>query len=390
MFSMMVLLAAPLVAQQACVLDAAVAQVRARQGELLKVQVEDMSPDVPPAVRRQIARLKDALATAVGAGMRCVPAGSDAATIEGSLAKLLGARQASVPSTTTDSKGGPYGGDLSVSVSTPANVPGLRVVEVSFGIECGDDTLLLLYEVKPEGWRQRMRWQSGEYAEISGAFGDFFMAVVPGDVADGMRVVVAHGTDWCTSRFSGFKLDVLEPRADGGAPRVVWHTERSYSRADGVVRLRSTADGFELRLNAVALDLDEGYERGVVYRYRVAGDQITRVAPIATNGRGFVEEWLDMPWDEAKEQTAPEAIEGLKALHERLAASEKDAKAYVSYEYGPVRACSVKGRYEVEMDAKPGGKQFYAIQEGQNGYTMVNFGTTQDERCSGPDMMKKH
>jgi hypothetical protein len=54
-----------------------------------------------------------------------------------------------------------------------------------------------------------------------------------------------------------------------------------------------------------------------------------------------------------------------------------------------VRACSVKGRYEVEMEADPGGKQFYAIEEGQSGYMMVNFGTTQDERCSGPDLMKK-
>jgi len=61
----------------------------------------------------------------------------------------------------------------------------------------------------------------------------------------------------------------------------------------------------------------------------------------------------------------------------------------VTYSYGPVRACLMKGQYEVEIDAEPGGKQFYDIREGPNGYTMVNFGTTQDERCSGPDLMKK-
>ena len=80
----------------------------------------------------------------------------------------------------------------------------------------------------------------------------------------------------------------------------------------------------------------------------------------------------------------------MKVIHDRIASSDKDSKSYIGYSYGPVRACLMKGRYEVEMIADPGGPQFYAIQEGQNGYTMVNFGTTQDERCSGPDLMKKH
>jgi len=390
----MALLAAPLAAQQKCATDAVVAQVHARQSELLKVQVEDMTNEVPPAARGQISHLKDALATAVDAGMGCVPAGSDAATIERSLAKLLGANQPEKPFTPSNGPSdvpvaGIYGADLDVAVSTPTNAPQLRAVEVSFGIECGEDTLLLLYEAKPEGWRQVLRWQSGDYADISGAFGGFFLyAILPGDVPGERRVAVVHGTDWCTSRFSGLKLYMLAPSAAGGAPRVVWHTERSYSRGDSVPRLRSTADGFELRLNDVALDID-GYERSVIYRYRVAGDQVVRVAPIATNGRGFVEEWLTMPWDEAKAQTSPNEIEGMKVVHERLAKSDKDVKTYVSYKYGPVRACSVKGRYEVEMEADPGGKQFYAIEEGQSGYMMVNFGTTQDERCSGPDLMKK-
>ncbi len=115
-----------------------------------------------------------------------------------------------------------------------------------------------------------------------------------------------------------------------------------------------------------------------------------RIELIALNGRGFVEEWLDMPWDEAKGQTSVDAAEPMKIVHDRYSQSQKDTKTFVSYSYGPVRACRVKGRYEVEMDADPGGPQYFAIEQGQNGYTMVNFGTTQDERCGGPDLMKRH
>jgi hypothetical protein len=182
-------------------------------------------------------------------------------------------------------------------------------------------------------------------------------------------------------------MDLLTPSAAGGAPQVIWHTEDGYSRGDLNNRLRATEDGFEFRVNAPALDAN-AYERNVIYRYQVKTNAVKRVGPIATTGRGFVEEWLSMPWDEAKNVTAQEAIAGMKTIHDRLQQEDKDVKTYVGYTYGPVRSCTVKGRYEVEMDADPGGPQFYAIQEGKDGYSMVNFGTTQDERCSSPDLMK--
>jgi len=354
-----------------------------------------MEIKVPPMVRTQVGALKDALVKAVDESMRCAIVSEGAAAMEATLAKRLDANQPEKPFTPQageidELEDGVYGATLKVAVSTPANAQQLRAVEVSFGIECGDDTVLMLYEAKSEGWRRVLRWQSPEYADISGAFGDLFAyAVIPGAMTSEMRMVVAHGTPWCTSRFSGFAIDVLAPAVHGDTPRVVWHTARGYSRGDFATSLRATRDGFELRINEPTMDANV-FERTVVYHYRISGDHVERIEPIALNGRGFVEEWLDMPWDEAKGQTSVDAAEPMKIVHDRYSESQKDTKTFVSYSYGPVRACLVKGRYEVEMDADPGGPQYFAIKQGQNGYTMVNFGTTQDERCGGPDLMKRH
>jgi hypothetical protein len=377
---LMTMVAAPAFAQSVCNTNLPVSALHARQAQLAEGTVEEMSTEVPELMRSQLSGLKNALAATVEAQMHCTPAGADAATIQAQLAKLMGANQPAAKNAPA------YGSGVNVAVAAPANAPQLRAVTVSYSIECGDDSLLLLYEPGQNGWRRIIKWQSPEYATISDAFGDFFQyAVVPGTP---VKVAVAHGAAWCTSRFSGFKMDLLE--ATGADPRLAWHIQRPYSRGDFNIRMRSTADGFELRLNAVALDIN-GFERTVIYRYRVDGDQVERVTPIATDGRGFVEEWLAAPWDEAKGQTAPDAEEAMKAVHERQAQLEKSDKTYVTYTYGPVRSCTVKGRFEVEMDAAPGGPQFYAIQQRSegDGYTMVNFGTTQDERCSGPDLMKK-
>ena len=81
--------------------------------------------------------------------------------------------------------------------------------------------------------------------------------------------------------------------------------------------MRSSGDTFELRVNRSSMDVDEA-ERPVIFRYRVTGDQVVRVQPIAANARGFVEEWLEMPWVEAQAQTAPEASEALRPVYEEF------------------------------------------------------------------------
>lgn len=389
------------VAQTACspeITARVAAEVHRRQAELLKVQVEEMSTEVAPPLQAKIHNFKDALAAAVDEAMVCAPAEETMAEAQSRLATMLHANEQDksphqvISRLSTDKtfavRDNIYGSNLKIEMDAHANAPTLRAVEVSYGNECSDDTMLLLYEPQSQGWKPVLRWQSGDYKEVSGAFGDLYQfAVLPGS-GDGLRVVVAHGTPWCTSRFSGFSLDLLAPTArTDHAPRVIWHLNRGYSRGDFPARLRTTADGFEFRVNAPATDAN-AYERTVIYRYRVVNDHVTRIGPIATNGRGFVEEWLGMPWNEAQAVTSPDAIRGMEQVHKQHTQLGKDPKTYVTYTYGPVHACTVKGQYEVEMDADPGGSQFYIIREGPNGYTMVNYATTADERCSGPNLMK--
>jgi hypothetical protein len=369
-----------------------VSQLRLQQEALQKQKVNEMETLVPAAIRNQIVQLKDALADALDMAMRCAPAEVDATALEADLAKTLGANQPEKPAEPKpeEEEETPgiraYGGDLKVSATAPPNAPQWRIVTVSFGIECGEDTMLLLYEWAGWGWRRSLRWQSAPYVEISGAFGSFFQyAVVPGAVPQ--KIVVAHGTPACKPSFSTFKIDVLEKIAGGNSAGVWLHMERGYSPGDGEIRLRGSADTFTLRVNAPALDANAD-GRLVIYRYAIDGRRLSRIAPISTTGRGFVEEWLEMPWDEAIGQTAPEAVGKMQRVHSGLARLDRDATTSVNYTYGPVRACTVKGKYEVEMDADRGGPEFFTIKDQPVGYLMVDYGTTHDEHCNGPDLTK--
>lgn len=352
-----------------------------------------METRVPAAIRSQIVQLKDALADVIDMTMRCAPAEVDTTALEADLAKTLGANQPEKPAEPKpedEEEPGPpsgaYGGDLKVSAAAPPNVPQWRIVTVSFGIECGEDSMLMLYEWAGWGWRRSLRWQSAPYGDISGAFGDFFRYAVVSAVVP-QKIVAVHGTASCKPIFSTFKVDVLEKIAGGNSAGVWLHMERGYLPGDGEIRLRGTANSFTLRVNAPALDANAD-ARVVTYRYEIDGRRLSRVAPISTTARGFVEEWLQMPWEEAAGQTDPEVAAKMQRVHAGLARLDQDASTSISYTYGPVRACAVKGQYEVEMGADRGGPEFFTIKDQPVGYLMVNYGSTHDEHCNGPDLTK--
>jgi hypothetical protein len=299
-----------------------------------------------------------------------------------------------------------WSANLLVHVTAPT--AGLLQVELSFTISCGNDTMLLILQREGARWEEAMRWQAAPYSEVSGAFGDGFFTAILTPQAGQWHLAVIHGHPWCTSRFSGFSIDILAPTSDSNRPRVIWHTDRGYSRGDYLERLKVLGpDTFEFRNNADAMEFGpEGiaFERTVVYRYRLTGNKVTRLEPIATNGRGFVEEWLTMPWDEAAAQSAPEALASLRPLHllhER--SNDGNLNSYTSWSAGPVRACSATGRFQVAFDSqrenlestKPSGDHgpvlhyYFLIQQVSGGYRMESVADSPGSSCVGPDLMRR-
>jgi hypothetical protein len=63
--------------------------------------------------------------------------------------------------------------------------------------------------------------------------------------------------------------------------------------------------GFQVRAQVSAVD-NEVMERKGIFRYRVEGDTVEREQPIAADGRGFVDAWLQAPWSDARQWSLPE------------------------------------------------------------------------------------
>ena len=153
------------------------------------------------------------------------------------------------------------------------------------------------------------------------------------------------------------------------------------------------------------MDFDSAncFERRVIYRYEVDGnDRVHRINPIANHARGFVEEWLSAPWDESRELSAPESAASLQKVRDELdPPSKPDSDNYVSHGVGPVRACTTRGVFQVQIDSslerivpgKPGGESkplssvYFHVRELKDGYLMLSAPTDPDATCTGPNLM---
>ena len=407
-------LATPCFAQNVCspkALSSTAAQVLSVEQELASAKSGQMEDEVPTAIAGGIEQLKSALGKTADGALACAKPEVAGPELQKSLTQILHANapdkdNAQYTGEGSDIEVGAYGQHLKAEVSRPRGAPGLLEVIFSFGIECGIDNMLLAYQFRDGHWAPQLRWQSPPLKSISDAFGDLFLTTILTDPAgsDGSdpkwRLVVAHGTSWCTSRFSNFKLDVLAPGLTPATPRVLLHLNRDYSRGDFNARLKSSGNTFEFRVNSPCMDTAT-YERHVVYRYTVDDDQqIRRVQPIATNARGFVEEWLDSLWPESLEFSAAENANELQKVHDNFDQPRTDTE-FVNQTYGPVRACSAQGHFQVQInatletfvplkhgwDSRPLPGWYFQLREVKDGYEMVSAPRQPDPTCTGPDLM---
>jgi hypothetical protein len=364
--------------------------------QLLAIKVEFMSYDMPAPAPVLLERFKIALMKSAEGALACHGTSVQPSVIQSELAGLLHANPSAAPDRYSEGPGmekptgNIFASDLHIHVFRASSSPRIFAVQFTFGITCGDDNVLLLFQADNTRWKEAVRWRVKGLDRINDAFGDFFVSsILPGASAGKWRLITAHGKPWCTSNWSAFNIDVLAPTDDPNKPRLVSHREEMYLRYVQP-KFVSSGNTVSFRTDRNTIETEE-LSRTAIFRYQLVGDNLQRIQPIATNGRYFVDEWLQIPWSDAVLFSDPSTLSKLKAAHDIYAARYNDIKNTTSYEYGPVLACrDSRKRFQVQIavDDHP---TYYSILENGEGYTMLSANSTQpDPACNGSDLMKKH
>lgn len=382
-----------------------------QQAMLLDQTTTEMNTDVPATVQRALPAFKNSLVRLADDVMAGQAAGASTAQVQSALQAVMpGSKAPEEDKTTADAKAadkneyevpekGDYGGSLEAVVR--AARPGLLLVDIGFGITCGDDHLLLGYSNAGGAWRRVLRWQAAPYSAVSGAFGDMFTSQLLQPKRNGHAVLlVVHGTQWCTSTESAFAMDTFEIDPGAETEKPFWHDEHQYRRADDVpplaFRLKTTSDGFEVRAS-VDDRIGDDVNRVGVMRYALVHGTMERVLPIAINSRESVSEWLSMPRDEARQFTHAPPGSAVWRMWEAFTYRDKKSSAVQAMpmlSYGDVRSCSASKHYQVEIRTEqysadnkshaPGASEYVQVEETGNGYRIDDVLPQPSPTCQGP------
>jgi hypothetical protein len=307
--------------------------------------------------------------------------------------QVLGADDAKQPIS------GLYGGELTLSVSRPQS--SLMIVQESFDIACGDDTVLLAYSNSSGIWRRVLLWVSQPYRQVSGAFGDVYQTLLLRPVyANHPLLLVVHGTPWCTSTVSSFAMDVLKVGEPSSA-MLLWHRAHEYRRADldPPLTVKPTTNGFEVRASVSGTGDGDHISRKGVMRYAVTGNGVRRVEPLAINGRDSVVEWLALPRIEAAAFADGPAASLTWQMFQTFTYEGRHNSATIPYPtVGAVRACKDSTmHFQADVTSQvfdtspqgshPGPAYFVQLRKVSNGYRIHSVTQVRDTRCSGPNLM---
>ncbi|HEX3810385.1 MAG TPA: hypothetical protein VHW02_11885 [Rhizomicrobium sp.] len=364
----------PAAASAACPPDTA--SIDAARKTMLALPIGDgMQTDVSLAAQAAIAKMKDALAAFVVSTMECTDGNTTDAAIK---QKLSAAAHTAITGAADEYN---YGSAVSFAVShqhKPAR-DDLLVVTASFQIECGEDTILMLFASDDTGWREVMRLQSAPYKTVAGGWGSFDYAISPPDASGNWFVAAKSILPWCSSTWSEIHYEAFRPTADVQKPdQILAGSDSIWFGGDDVGRLKVGVNYLDLRFHAESMD-PEVHNREWIRAYRFDGDKPMRMPPFALNAADFADEWVRLVWADARLLTSPTEMRGLKAEHETV-----HKAAYFSYR--SVRLCTGD---DIQVEVTPVDDEgaphtFFLVQGPRPQYfRMKGVSSHADPRCTG-------
>jgi hypothetical protein len=212
-----------------------------------------------------------------------------------------------------------YGYIPEIVIEQPAHHPELLAVKTSLAINSGGDTSLYIFKRRENQWVMVLALEKNGYAEVSGAQNGFDYAISPADESGNYFIVAADVNAWPTSRWQMLRYKVLRIGASPYEPNLVFSAEHNIFRNyEPIFKLTATANRFRFDFWGLQ-SLDGGIlDRAYILSYSVTGDRVTRIAPLASRPEDFLDEWINLSWEEAAGWVDAPNREAMQRWHQRL------------------------------------------------------------------------
>jgi hypothetical protein len=287
----------------------------------IHLEEKDDTVDVPEIARQLLPQMKHGLLIEITDAVEDDQnTGSSPEALREIILKNLSANNVALESPDEthreDDYSGLYGRFERLDVVKPPGHADLLAVRTTISIPYGDDSSLYIFRRTKAHWRLVLSREQNEYASISDAPGRYEFGISPPDENGDWFVVAVDVNAWPTSNWQAIRYEVMRPSSTPGRPKILFSDERDiYLGVDEPFTLSVRKNGFELRqIASYSIDVDL-LTRVHVENYAVSGNRVTRITPYALRPGDFLDEWIDLPWEEAKLLTRTNDLSTIQKWH---------------------------------------------------------------------------
>jgi hypothetical protein len=365
--------------------DATAQKVQTARQHLLALPIGNgLESDVSAEAQEEIASMKASLEDFIASSMRCAGPNPNPAEIQKGLstktqAFALENRAYGVNELPEEANN--YGFQLMFDVRRGPDHSGLIGITSTFQIECGMDSVLVLFAPENNSWKEVVQWTSKPYKTVAGAFWSFDYQVSPPDESGHWFVVTKSIDPWCSSTWSMIRYSVLRPVPGSLTPdRIFSGSDFMWWGNDDYGSLSVESQKFDLKFHSASID-GGVHNRVWVRDFSVIGNTVHRIPPLAVSPRDFVDEWVVSPWKVAAHWSGPKALERLHTAH--------DLRLKPLAEFDSVRKCSDRpDHYQVAVQIGNGDQlQYFQVTGDQENYKMEAVDKLPAPACNGPDLL---
>ncbi|MGD0620335.1 MAG: WG repeat-containing protein [Bryobacteraceae bacterium] len=229
-----------------------------------------------------------------------------------------------------------YGLIAKVEVIRPVQHPELLAIIFHFDLGGNIDSSFSLFGRSQSGWDLLVRDEHIPTPNSQMLWADTWHVAAPDFTAnerDGSFIMLLC-SDSDRGADGGYGIEIQLRRFDA-----VLRSHQIFTRQFAGKNHQIALDGDSLRLEVADFTHDSarGATRVYPYRYRIRGDEVTRIAPVAFSAHDFVEEWGNLTWNEAVRWADTKNADSLQQWHEKI----RDPNGYFGGEFN-TQVCDTK------------------------------------------------
>lgn len=209
----------------------------------------------------------------------------------------------------------------------PGYEPGILLVTTQLWIPCGTsdpDTAVYVFQGRARQWALVLAADADFDALQQSQFGGLQSEISPPDENGHWFLAVAHVPPSCRHVRGYLRYKILRPGRSPDAPVVLLENRAPVdAEFEPPFKIRAEEDWFSLtRGKRRKLDGESGIS---IARYEVKDEQVRRIHPLALWPEDFLDEWVQMGWDEASQWSNSSKLSGIQGWHSQLRALESDS-----------------------------------------------------------------